>query len=63
MMGDDLGLVREGYLADLLLVDGDPTRDVRIMQDRERIVMIMKDGTIHKHPATAQRRHAATAAE
>ena len=63
MMGGDLGEVREGYLADLLLVDGDPTRDVRIMQDRSRIVMIMKDGAFHKHPAAAQRAQAATAAE
>ena len=59
----DLGEVREGYLADLLLVDGDPTRDVRIMQDRSRIMMIMKDGAIHKHPSAAKRARAATAAE
>ena len=63
MMGEELGQVREGYLADLLLVDGDPTRDVRILQDRGRIAMIMKDGAFHKHPAAAQRAHAATAAE
>ena len=63
MMGEELGQVREGYLADLLLVDGDPTRDVRILQDRSRIAMIMKDGAFHKHPAGAQRAHAATAAE
>jgi imidazolonepropionase-like amidohydrolase len=64
MMGDELGLVREGFLADLLLVDGDPTRDVRILQDRNRLLGIMKDGVFHKHPATAQRaRAAATAAE
>jgi len=59
----DLGEVREGYLADLLLVDGDPTRDVRIMQDRSRLMMIMKDGAIHKHPSAAKRARAATAAE
>ena len=63
LMGEELGLVRDGYLADLLLVDGDPTRDVRIMQDRDRLVMIMKDGAFHKHPATARRLRAATAAE
>jgi imidazolonepropionase-like amidohydrolase len=63
MMGDELGQVREGYLADLLLVDGDPTRDVRIMQDRSRLVMIMKDGAFHKHPGAAQRAQAMTAAE
>jgi imidazolonepropionase-like amidohydrolase len=63
MMGEELGLVREGYLADLLLVDGDPTRDVRILQDRDRLAMIMKDGAFQKHPRTARRLHAATAAE
>ncbi len=62
-MGDELGLVREGYLADLLLVDGDPTRDVRIMQDRARIVMVMKDGAFHRHPRDATRARGAVAAE
>lgn len=50
-MGNELGLVREGYLADLLLVDGDPLMDVRILQDHNRIVSIMKDGVFHKAPA------------
>ena len=49
-MGDELGLVKEGYLADLLLVDGDPTADVTIMQDKARLKMIMKDGAYHKAP-------------
>ncbi len=61
--GDELGLVREGYLADLLLVDGDPTRDVRIMQDRSRIVMVMKDGAFHRHPRDAARDAGSVAAE
>jgi imidazolonepropionase-like amidohydrolase len=49
-MGDELGLVKEGYLADLLLVDGDPTADITIMQDKDRLKMIMKDGAYHKAP-------------
>jgi imidazolonepropionase-like amidohydrolase len=49
-MGDELGLVKEGYLADLLLVDGDPTVDIAIMQDKDRLKMIMKDGAYHKAP-------------
>ncbi|MGO1120311.1 amidohydrolase family protein [Rhodovibrionaceae bacterium A322] len=49
-MGQDLGLIREGYLADLLLVDGDPLSDVRILQDQNRLVAIMKDGKFHKTP-------------
>ncbi|MFJ3797521.1 amidohydrolase family protein [Streptomyces sp. NPDC090088] len=47
-MGEELGLVREGYLADLLLVDGDPLADIRILQDRDRLRVIMKDGVLHK---------------
>ena len=49
-MGGELGQVREGYLADLLLVDGNPAQDVSIMADRNRFAMIMKDGAIHKDP-------------
>lgn len=49
-MGDELGLIKEGYLADLLLVDGDPVADVRILQDSNRLLAIMKDGAFHKPP-------------
>lgn len=49
-MGDELGLVKEGYLADLLLVDGDPTENVAIMQDKNRLTMIMQDGKLYKMP-------------
>ena len=45
-----LGQVREGYLADLLLVDGDPAIDVAILQDPTRLIAIMKDGAFHKAP-------------
>ena len=45
-----VGLVREGYLADLLLIDGDPTANVAILQDRNRLKMIMKGGVLHKAP-------------
>ena len=50
-MGNELGQVKPGYLADLLLIDGDPTQDVRLLQDRKRILMIMKGGRLHKAPA------------
>jgi len=51
MMGDELGLIKEGYLADLLIVDGDPVQDVSILQDSSRLLGIMKDGNFHKHPS------------
>lgn len=47
-MDDELGLVKPGYLADLLLIDRDPTQDVRILQDAQRILMVMKNGETHK---------------
>ncbi len=49
-MGDELGMLKDGFLADLLLVDGDPLSDVRILQDKKRLVAIMKDGKFHKAP-------------
>ena len=49
-MGDRLGQVRPGYLADLLLVDGDPLEDVAILQQRDRLRAIMKDGVFWKSP-------------
>jgi imidazolonepropionase-like amidohydrolase len=62
MQGGELGQVNAGYLADLLLVDGNPLADIRILQDSDRLLAIMKDGAFHKPPQPA--RHAlATAAE
>ena len=49
-MGDELGLVKTGYLADLLLIDGDPTEDVTILQNKANISLIMKDGDAYKLP-------------
>lgn len=46
----ELGVVKPGALADLLLVDGDPLADIAILQDRDAIRMIMKDGALHKAP-------------
>ena len=65
LMGLNVGMVKEGYLADLLLVDGDPTKDVSIMQDADNLLMIMKDGAYHRAPneiALAKRRRADTPA-
>lgn len=42
----DLGTLQSGQLADLILVDGDVLKDVSILTDRNRIVMVMKDGAI-----------------
>lgn len=54
LMGLDVGRVKEGWLADLLLVDGDPTQDVRVLQDKSKLEMIMKGGTLYKAPQVAE---------
>src|SRR4030095_4249181 len=53
LMGGELGELREGYLADLLLVDGAPLADLSILLDKKRLLAIMKDGRFHKPPEIA----------
>ena len=43
-----LGVIREGACADLLLIDGDSTQDIRLLMDSDNIDLIMKDGVIYK---------------
>jgi imidazolonepropionase-like amidohydrolase len=42
----DLGTLKPGQLADLILVHGDVLNDVSILTDRNRIALVMKDGEI-----------------
>ncbi len=44
-----LGVIEKGAYADILLVEGDPTRDVAVFSDWEnKIDLVMKDGVIYK---------------
>ena len=44
-----LGVVEEGALADLLLVDGDPIANIKLIEYPEKnFVIIMKDGVVSK---------------
>ncbi len=45
-LGDKIGTVEEGKLADIIIVDGDPLEDVTILQDLEKIKMVMRNGEI-----------------
>ncbi|MEO6408167.1 MAG: amidohydrolase family protein [Burkholderiaceae bacterium] len=53
-MGKVLGYIREGYLADILLIDGDPLADITVLQDKARILAVMKDGEFHRAPPMRQ---------
>ncbi len=51
-----LGVVEEGALADLLLVDGNPLENIALVADPARnVLVIMKDGVIHKSTLGAAR--------
>lgn len=43
-----LGTIRPGAIADLLVVDGDPLKDISVLNGGDRLVVIMKDGRFHK---------------
>lgn len=47
-ISDETGILRKDMLADFLVVDGNPLEDVRILENRERLKMIVKDGQIIK---------------
>ena len=45
-----LGVIQEGALADLLLVDGDPIANIKLIEDPEKnFLIIMKDGRLVKN--------------
>ncbi|HWQ39629.1 MAG TPA: amidohydrolase family protein [Burkholderiales bacterium] len=46
-MGDRLGQIRPGYLADLLLIEGDPLQDIGVLRDGRRRIAVMKGGAFH----------------
>ena len=48
-----LGVIKEGALADLLLVDGNPLENIKLVEDPgKNFVVIMKDGVIYKNILT-----------
>ncbi|MCF3933589.1 amidohydrolase family protein [Acuticoccus sp. M5D2P5] len=49
LMSLPVGEIRTGCYADLLLVRGDVLNDVSVLQHRDNLVMIMKDGVIYKN--------------
>ena len=42
-----VGTLEDGKYADLLIIDGNPLEDIRILQDHSRIVGVMKGGVMH----------------
>lgn len=49
-MGGELGLIKPGYIADLLIVDGDPLRQIKLLQNKDAISHILQAGKFYKRP-------------
>ncbi len=60
-LGDEVGTIEAGKLADLILVAGDPLRDITLLRDRANLRLVMKDGTPHVNRLAAAAPVAATA--
>ena len=59
-LADDIGAVSPGKLADILVIDGDPVADIRVLQDHSRFALLMKSGQIidrKKEPERRELRH------
>ena len=46
--GVDLGEIQEGKLADLIVVEGDPTEDVLVFRDPGNVQLVLKNGQVEK---------------
>jgi imidazolonepropionase-like amidohydrolase len=47
---DTVGILRKGYLADLVVIDGNPLRRIEILRDKSRIMGVMRAGTFVAGP-------------
>ncbi len=52
----ELGQVKEGYLADIILVDGDPLSNIKILQDKKRILCRHEGRRVLPRPGRARAR-------
>ena len=48
-MGDELGSLEAGKLADVVIVDGDPLSDIFCLTHADHVKLVIKDGKIEKN--------------
>jgi imidazolonepropionase-like amidohydrolase len=52
----ELGVIEQGALADVLVVNGNPPENIRLIEDpRQSLAVIMKDGRLPSEPAVGSR--------
>lgn len=52
MQENELGKIQPGFYADCILVDGDPLEDIAVLQNHDKLNVIMINGRIHKAAAS-----------
>lgn len=45
-LGKETGTLESGKFADIIAVEGDPLSDIRILQEKEKIMIVMKEGKV-----------------
>ena len=50
----EIGTIEKGKRADLVVVEGDPLRDIRVLQDPRRIRWVLKGGVTAREPMTEE---------
>jgi imidazolonepropionase-like amidohydrolase len=45
----ETGTIQRGKTADLVVVDGDPSKDITLLQDKGRIKLVMKEGKVYSN--------------
>jgi imidazolonepropionase-like amidohydrolase len=49
---NEIGTIEKGKLADIIIVDGNPVEDIKVLQDKNKIKMVMKEGKIETNRDT-----------
>ena len=55
-LGKDVGTIEAGKFADILALDGDPSRDITVLNTKDNIRMVMKEGEPYVDKISAKHR-------
>jgi imidazolonepropionase-like amidohydrolase len=56
-LGKDTGTLEAGKYADIIAIDGNPLKDIRILQEKQKIKIVMKEGKIYVDRRPGHEKH------
>jgi len=56
-MGNDIGTIEKGRFVDLIAVDGDPLKNISVLQQKKNIKLVMKEGKIYADRRTGKNKN------